>query len=275
MTPGEADLSPSVTMTPSLTPVPTDTLTLAPTLTPTWVFHPAGNLVVPILLYHHIAEPPNDNRYFVSPEMFQQQMEGLVASGYTTISMATLVQVMDQGGPLPARPIVITFDDGNLDVFQNAFPVMKALGFTGTVYIVTKSLADPKYMGVDVLKTLVQAGWEVGSHTYSHSDLTKSKEGLKAELYQSRQDLQKVVGVPVTSISYPFGISNDYILKKAIQYGYTSGAGLGGGSDHPQGTDLYLTRIEVRESYSLGMFGGLLPWWNGPIEPTPTATRRP
>jgi len=202
-------------------------------------------------------------------------MEGLVASGYTTISMATLVQVMDKGGPLPARPIVITFDDGNLDVYQNAFPVMNRLGYTGTVYIVTKSLNDPRYMGLDVLKELIQAGWEVGSHTHTHSDLTKSEEGLKAELYQSRKDLEDALGVPVTSISYPFGISNDYILKKAREYGYSSGAGLGGGSSHLKGTDLYLTRIEVRESYSLGMFGGLLPWWDGPIEPTPTITRLP
>ena len=85
-------------------------------------------VTAPILLYHHIAPPVDDNRYYVAPEVFKTQMEDLVASGYTAISMATLVKVMNDGGPLPDRPIVITFDDGNVDVYQNAFPVMKSLG---------------------------------------------------------------------------------------------------------------------------------------------------
>ncbi len=272
---GEPQSSRTATWTPSSTSSPSTTARPLPTITPTWAYHPAGMVTAPILLYHHIAPPVNDSRYYVDPGVFQTQMETLVASGYTTISMAALVSVMKNGGMLPNRPVVITFDDGNLDVYQNAFPVMKSLGMVGTVYIVTQSLDDPRYMGVDVLTEMIQAGWEVGSHTRTHSDLSKSELGLKEELYQSRLDLEKLLNVPVKSISYPFGLANDYILKKANEYGYESGAGLGGGSDHLPKTALYLTRIEVRESYSLGKLGSLLPWWNGPVDPTSTVTPTP
>lgn len=260
---------------PSPTSNPSSTANLVPSQTPTFTYHPAGMVTAPILLYHHIAPPVNDSRYYVDPEVFKTQMEELLASGYTTISMATLVSVMKNGGMLPDRPVVITFDDGNLDVYQNAFPVMKSLGMVGTVYIVTQSLNDPRYMGADVLTEMIQAGWEVGSHTRTHSILANSTLGLKEELYQSRIDLEKLLNVPVRSISYPFGLTSDYILKKASEYGYESGAGLGGGSDHPPATAMYLTRIEVRESYSLGKLGSLLPWWDGPVDPTPTITPTP
>src|SRR5450759_215749 len=258
--------------TSSMTPTLVDTATPTFTITPTWTFHPPGVVIAPILLYHHIAEAVKKSRYYVSPDVFKAQMEELAASGYTTISMATVVEVMKTGGVLPARPVVITFDDGNLDVYQNAFPVMKALGFTGTVYIVTKALNDPKYMNLDVLKELARAGWEVGSHTKTHSNLTKSVEGLKEELYQSRIDLENLLGIPVKSIAYPFGITDAYILKKAGGYGYESGAGLGWGSEHTPNSALYLTRIEVRESYSLGKLGSLLPWWEGPLDVASTST---
>ena len=90
------------------------------------------------------------------------------------------------GGELPARPVIITFDDGNLNIYQNAFPIMHELGFVGVVYIVADHLQLNTYMDVEQLQEMADDGWEIGSHSMSHSDLTVDYSIASYEILQSR-----------------------------------------------------------------------------------------
>lgn len=128
---------PTITPTATETPQPTQTPLPTHTLTPTWAYSPAGSATVPILLYHHIANPENPSRYHVSPEIFEEQMTWLFDHGYTAIPITLLVNAIKEGAELPAKPVVITFDDGDLDVYENAFPIMQKYGFSGVFYIIT------------------------------------------------------------------------------------------------------------------------------------------
>jgi peptidoglycan/xylan/chitin deacetylase (PgdA/CDA1 family) len=253
-----------VTLTSITSPTPSRTVTVIPgstaTMTPTatWATHPAKQVTAPILLYHHIAV--KDDRYYISPNVFQQQMEKLLSLGYTGITVPQLVEVLQHGGELPERPVVITFDDGDLDVYQNAFPIMQDLGFVGTFYIVGTRLNSDDFIGVEQLKEMTAAGWAIGCHSMTHLDLTLNHDALTYEAGACKNALEKEVGVPVSTFAYPFGNMDDFVAGKVSKYGYTSAVGLGTSSDHSWGTLYYLSRLEVQNTYDMAAFTKLLPW---------------
>jgi peptidoglycan/xylan/chitin deacetylase (PgdA/CDA1 family) len=263
------------TLTPWNTPIPTVTLsplptsTPAPSLTPTWVWASPGVVTAPILLYHHIAESGVTSRYYISPQNFRAQMEALRAWGYTTITPTHLVNVILGGGLLPARPVIITFDDGNLDVYENAFPIMQEMGFVGAVYIVSNRLGAEDFLSGEQLAELAAAGWEIGSHGRSHVNLAANHAMAREEILQSRLDIGTAAGVTVTTIAYPFGMVDDYVFEKTEEYGYVAGLGLGVLWDHSLGTLYYLNRREVHAEYNLAAFAALLPWSGAVTDPQP------
>ena len=255
---------PSATFTPLPTLTPTATFTPSPSPTPLWIFNPAGRLVAPILLYHHISDNIENNRYYVSIDSFRQQMQSLRDWGYTSLTPSKLLDVLIYGGELPPRPVVITFDDGNQDVYQNAFPIMKEMGFTGGFYIVGQYLNAKDFVTTDELKEMIAAGWEIGSHSESHLDLTTRHDDLRYELLDSRTDLETELGVPVKTIAYPFGKIDEMVINKTQEYGYRGGMGLGTINTHTWSVMYYLSRREVHGDMDLTTFSELLPWSGTP-----------
>jgi peptidoglycan/xylan/chitin deacetylase (PgdA/CDA1 family) len=250
--PPPATSTPTATFTPTPT-VPTTTPTQTPT--PVWVYHEPGEVVAPILLYHHIDGDSFDNRYQVTIPNFRSQMEWLFEHGYTAITISTLVEVLLEGGELPEKPIVITFDDGHLSVFENAFPIMDELGFPGVFYIVANRIYDsPGFVTSEQIKTMLNAGWEVGSHGYSHQDITQNHYSAEHEIAQSKYDLQAALDVPVNTFAYPYGLIDPYTATMVSNAGYKAGMGLGQSITHTWGNLFYLHRIEVYGSDTLEMF---------------------
>ena len=233
-------------------------ITALPYPTPILIYHPAGEVRIPILLYHHVADPGETSRYFVSSQQFEKQISSLRSWGYTAIPISLLVQAIEGGADLPLRPVVITFDDGYRDVYQNALPVMERYGYTGTAYVIVKQIGVGGYMNTKQLKELVDRGWEVGSHSETHSNLRKTKTKLVDEIFNSRLALEELLSTPVLSFSYPYGSANPSLLKLVQQAGYQSGAGLGSTSRHTLKSRFYLSRLEVEGSYDLVEFARLL-----------------
>ena len=132
-----------------------------------------NEVIVPILLYHHIGYSlQGETVYYVSPEAFDQQMNLLYQWGYKTISVELLARAINQGAELPPKPILLTFDDGSETIYTTALPIMQKYGFTGTSYIVYNYVGIPAYMSADQIHALDTVGWEIGSHGLSHIDLT-------------------------------------------------------------------------------------------------------
>ena len=158
---------------PSETPLPTFTFTPTLTLEPQWVMQGPDQVIVPILLYHHIGfSLQGDTVYYVSPDIFDQQLNLLYQWGYKTISVELLVKAIKEGAELPPKPILLTFDDGSETIYENALPMMQRYNFTGVSYIVYNYVGTRNYMNADQIRALYAAGWEVGSHSLSHTDLT-------------------------------------------------------------------------------------------------------
>ncbi|MBN1665565.1 MAG: polysaccharide deacetylase family protein [Anaerolineales bacterium] len=251
------------TPTPSLTPTPT------PTFTPTWIYNEAGQVVAPILLYHHIDGDLYSGRYYVSVPSFRAQMETLASWGYTSITLSTLLDALIEGAELPARPVVITFDDGDLDVYENAFPIMQELGFVGVFYIVSNRLESNGFVNVEQMQELLAAGWEIGSHGQTHVELTGNHALARSEILDSKLALEEALGIKIESFAYPFGTIDAYLAQKVQDYGYRAAVGLGTGVTHTWSSLLYLQRVEVYGEYTLEQFTARLPWTATPAVEAP------
>jgi peptidoglycan/xylan/chitin deacetylase (PgdA/CDA1 family) len=262
-------ITPTASQTPTITLTPSPTSTATPTITPTWIKHSKGTpLIAPILLYHHIRDIEKPGRYDVSPATFETQLQYLKQWGYTSITIGQLVDALKYSDPLPEKPVIITFDDGALDVYQNAFPIMQKLGFVGTFYIVSNRLRAVDFVNVAQLREMIAAGWEIGSHSQSHKDMTLNHNSINAEALGSKKELIDALGAPVNSFAYPFGQIDPVVGDHIAAYGYTNAVGLGTSYKHTMGSIFYLSRLEVRNDYDFNAFGRLLPW--SPVSTPPS-----
>lgn len=269
-----AAYTPPPTEEPTQTPEPTATVTVTPPPSPTpteaWAAFPAGSAKVPILLYTHIAAGLEDNIYYqhesplnIDPEVFRQQMQVLKQAGYTSIPVSLVSQILVSGGNLPPRPVVITFDGNTAGLYTKAFPIMKEMGFTGVLYLVSSQLDGKGALSSAQVKEMVAAGWEVGSKGMTGVDLTKAENTKKwsDEISSSRLDLEKKLEVPVTSFAYPGNGFNGEIADRVSRWGYTNAVGIGKTSDHERWTSLfYLPRYEITNKLTLEDFVSYLPW---------------
>jgi peptidoglycan/xylan/chitin deacetylase (PgdA/CDA1 family) len=254
-------ITPTASQTPTITLTPSPTSTATPTITPTWIKHPKGTpIIAPILLYHHIRDIDKPGRYDISPATFETQLQYLKQWGYTSITIEKLVDALKYSDPLPEKPVIITFDDGDLDIYQNAFPIMQKMGFVGTFYVVSNRLKSVDFVNVAQLREMVAAGWEIGSHSHSHNDMTLNHNSINSEALGSKKELIDAIGAPVNSFAYPFGQIDPVVGNHVASYGYTNGVGLGTSYTHTLGSIFYLSRLEVRNEYSFDAFAHLLPW---------------
>jgi peptidoglycan/xylan/chitin deacetylase (PgdA/CDA1 family) len=278
--------TPTPSQTPTLTPTSTATVTLTPTITPTftplpsptptWVEQGPGIVTIPIILYHHIAISPINSNYYVPPERFDEQMKLLHEWEYSTITVEMLVDAIEHGAALPPNPIVISFDDGDQSVYNDALPIMQKYGFTGVAYIVYYYMNTDGYMTSDQIKELAADGWEIGSHSLTHQNLQLVPDRIRTEVVDSRKWLEQDLGVPILSFAYPFGVVDDAAGDYVHFAGYIAAMGLGPTSEQGPGNLFNLQRRDIKGSYDLRLFAGFLPWQGDPSflpTPSPTPTR--
>ena len=254
------------TFTPSPTFTPSSTLTPSPIPTATWIVQGPGDVTIPILLYHRIAISPIDSRYYVPPEKFEAQMKLLHDWEYTTITTRMLIQAITQGAELPPRPCLITFDDGHLDNYTTAFPIMQKYGFFGVLYIVYNYIDADQYMKADQILEMHNSGWEVGSHSLNHLDLTKlDTDNQRAEIVESRELLQSLLGIPIETFAYPFGAKDAAALDDVKFAGYIGAMGASGYTPAQGEWNLfYLQRVEIKGTEDAKTFTRFLPWLGDP-----------
>jgi len=225
-----------------------------------------GDVTVPIILYHRIDVSPINSRYYVTPGKFEEQMKLLRDWGYTSITTTMLIQAINEGAELPPRPFLLTIDDGNLDNYTNAFPIMQKYGFTGVLYLVGNYIGAQNYMNVEQVLEMHNAGWEVGSHSMSHLDLTKlESDAIRTEIVGSRETLEEILGIPVLTFAYPFGFKNESAVDYIKFAGYIGAMGASGYTPAQGMWNLYyLQRVEIKGSEDAKTFTRFLPWQGDP-----------
>lgn len=202
---------------------------------------------IPILMYHVISTPPAGqamSELWVPKARFRSQVEALKKAGYSAITMEQAMQAWQKGASIPEKPIVLTFDDGYLTQSTNAGPILEKLGWKGVLYLVTRNIG-PTIPEASV-KKLIRLGWELGSHTLTHPDLTTlGAADLKKELEDSRLQLQAQFGQPVDAFCYPTGANNETVRAATKAAGYTSATTVVGGIADGAQDPYALPRVRV------------------------------
>ncbi|GGG61833.1 polysaccharide deacetylase family protein [Hymenobacter glacieicola] len=167
---------------------------------------------VPILCYHQIRDwRPRDSKgakdYIVPVEQFKAQIKMLADSGYHTILPDQLYAYLTTGAPLPSKPVMLTFDDTDLDQFTVARPTLDKYGFKAVYFIMTVSLGRPNYMSKAQVKQLSDEGNVIGSHTWDHHNVKKYEgEDWVTQIEKPTKQLEEITGKKINYFAYPFGL---------------------------------------------------------------------
>lgn len=221
-----------------------------------WIFWLSRHYTLPILMYHYVNEKePLISRLGVSPLTFERQMGFLKKNKYNVISLEQAVDLIKCKKKIPFKTVVITFDDGYLDNYTNAYPILKKYGLPATIFVVLdrigKRLGNDSYMDWQQIQELSEAGLvTIGSHSMSHPNLSEvvSSQELKYEISRSKKVLEEILKKKVDFFSYPFGGVNPRAREFAIEAGYKGCVGTNFPKGYP-GDDVYtLKRLRISEN---------------------------
>lgn len=221
-----------------------------------------------LALCYHAVSPTWPADLSVRQDALEQQLRRLRRLGYRGVTFTEAVS-----GPARGKRVAVTFDDAFTSVRALARPVLDDLGWPATVYAVSDCAAAGRpamWDGVDhwartphaaelatldwtALRTLADAGWEVGSHTVSHPHLTRlDDEALAHELSASRAAVEAALGRPCPSLAYPYGDVDDRVVEAARAAGYATAALLP--KRWPTAAPLAFPRAGVYHRDTLGRF---------------------
>jgi peptidoglycan/xylan/chitin deacetylase (PgdA/CDA1 family) len=227
---------------------------------------PDRSVDVPILMYHRIdvvkpSLPAITQRLTVDPGVFERQLEWLRAHGWHTITQRQLFDALEHGGPLPSKPIVLTFDDGYRDVFGKAMPILTRLHMRATAYVITGRISgpDPSFLTWGMVKGLERRGFDIGSHTVHHLELPGlSDAAAMQELTDSRHALEQHLGQPVQWFAYPAGAEDPRTVALVRAAGYVLAVTTHPGATQRAQAPLELHRFEVLDSTGVSGLASLL-----------------
>ncbi|MCC6824070.1 MAG: polysaccharide deacetylase family protein, partial [Verrucomicrobia subdivision 3 bacterium] len=221
---------------------------------------------VPILMYHYVSTPPANADIYrkdlsVTPELFNAQLDRIQAEGYTTISLYDLINHLTTGAALPAKPVILTFDDGYRDNYENAFPALKAHGMRATIFVVVDFInaQRPEYMTWDMLREMHNAGLSIESHGIDHSSLkNRDRDSLVFQALRTYETLQNELGQRARFISYPAGQYDQNTIDAFKGAGYWAGITTLPGATHSTDHLFELHRVRVRGTTSADDLAKLL-----------------
>jgi peptidoglycan/xylan/chitin deacetylase (PgdA/CDA1 family) len=213
-----------------------------------------GYQVVPILCYHQFGKECK-SKFCMPGHVFNNQMEYLKENDYSVITPKMLVAFLEYREPLPSRSVLITIDDGYRSTYDIAFPILKKYGYTATIYIYTDFVGVSKSaLTWDQLREMKANGFEIGSHTISHSDLTKKLEGetdrayidrIERELAVSKKIIDNKLNQNTICLAYPYGRHNKITKEIAQRVGYQIALTVKSGGNPFFGDSLALNRKQI------------------------------
>jgi peptidoglycan/xylan/chitin deacetylase (PgdA/CDA1 family) len=190
---------------------------------------------IPVLVFHKVDRRFEWGLTRITPERFKNVLEYLKENGYQTL---TLSEIADPSREIHEKSVAVTFDDSYASIFKHAFPLLQKYGFRATVFVITGfagqmnewdvNLGGLKFLHLswEQIRIMAEAGFEIGSHTVHHADLTRiSMENLKREVTESKKHIEDKISRKIRFISFPFGRYNDSVIETCKTAGYEHGCG--------------------------------------------------
>lgn len=215
---------------------------------------------IPILMYHSIGINRRNN-LLVAPAKFNSQIKHLHKAGYQTICFQTLENYWKSGKPLPAKPILLTFDDGYKDNYTIAYPILKKYKFKATIFVITNFVDDANHLSQKQIKEMISSGLiDIGAHTKTHPDLTTvPSKKVYQEIFGSKQILTKYTGKPIIAFAYPIGRYNYEVVKATGAARYKFAVTTKPGYANAKQGWLTLNRVRINGDLSLAGFKRMFP----------------
>ena len=217
-----------------------------------------------VLMYHRIVSnkvTSKDNGFSVHQDIFRKQLQTIDRWGYTTITFVDYNLYLRGKIKLPKKPIIITIDDGYLDTYTLAYPVLQEFGMKAVIYVIgdpkldynkwdeDKMNAPAKLMNRDQIKELHREGHEIGAHTLTHPDLRSlSLEKANQEILMSREVLQQELGTAPISFCYPYGGSTPQTVELVKESGFQFACSVDKGPVEFGKSPYLIRRIAVRNN---------------------------
>jgi N-acetylglucosaminyldiphosphoundecaprenol N-acetyl-beta-D-mannosaminyltransferase len=177
----------------------------------------AGDPDAPRILCYHGVSPHNEDEWCVTPDQLAAQMAELSRTR-VPVDLAAIQAWLRGEADLPPRAVAVTFDDGYLDVLQDAAPILARFGVPGAVFVSPAlvrggaSAAHPEFqvrrplMDAAQVREIAAAGWTLGSHGMTHAPLAHLDAArARHEIVDSKTELEFLLGQPVTLLAYPYG----------------------------------------------------------------------
>ena len=192
---------------------------------------------VPVVMYHRVINnSENEGIYgtYIYENIFRQHMQYLKDNNFDVITFEDLNKIGWRNRfQRNKKYIMITFDDGYVDNYNLAFPILKEFGFKATIFLMGESTynewdvnagGEKKFELMDkfMIKEMQDYGIEFGAHTFNHPKLNKlSEEGIRHQIVDVKKPLEEKIEKEIITFAYPYGILNDYAKKMAREAGYT------------------------------------------------------
>lgn len=222
-----------------------------------------ANFSVPILMYHYVDYNPNPkdiarDALSVNPDKFDAQMDYLSKNGYTSVSLDTLYGIFNKQATMPAKPIVLTFDDGYGNFYRVVYPILRKYNFHAVSFIPTGLIGSSYYMNWSQIKEIQGSGLVTfEAHTVGHINLAgMSFDSAYKQMLDSKNILQSQTGYPVNFIAYPYGASNANAQAAAQKAGFVGGLGTWYGKSW--GSSMNMPRIRVSGFWTIKEFASRL-----------------
>ena len=203
---------------------------------------------VPVLNYHQV-EDKDGNPLTLYCDQFDQQMAYLAEEGYHTITLDEMMDAAENGTPLPEKPVVITLDDGYVDNYEYAYPILKKYGFKATIFLINDFTGVyPNYLTWDQIAEMKESGLiRFESHTMTHANLAEltSIDDLRHEIADSHDLLSEKLGYDMHYIAYPGGRVNAEIEEITRAAGYRGGFTVHYGLSTPSEGVYQMDRIPI------------------------------
>ena len=176
---------------------------------------------MPMLMFHYIKDVSPEStdqmgyKLSFSPEKLEQFLIFFQENNIKTLTFWDLKEIIEGEKKAPEKAVFLTFDDGYLDHYTNAFRMLKKYNAKGTFFIITeKPDHDPNYATWDQIKEMAEDGQEIGSHSKTHPNLSNlSFEQIQEELRESKKKLEEKIQKPIISFCYPAGEYDNRVLK--------------------------------------------------------------
>lgn len=201
------------------------------------VSHHPQLIDIKILMFHRVVTSEDLTKkhlFCLHVSEFRKIIEWLDRHGFIPITLEDYRLYCDGQLELPRKPIILTFDDGYLDTYEVAFPILNEFGMKGVVFVlgdrsIKNNTWDWHYNGSAAplmenhhILELSEAGIEIGAHSMTHSKLTALDErNAWNEISRSRILLEIILNKPVLSFSYPYGFVNDSVKSMVSDAGFT------------------------------------------------------